>query len=436
MTSLTPTGDWLGSALAVALVFFIMAAIGLSNLAKPLKLLLFGALALRLVGATLRYIVNFEYYGTGDALQYHAWGLQYAEHFARFDFSPIFDSSYWFREAWYGTQFIVFPTGLIAAAIGPSLYAQFVLYSLFSFVGLVGFVIAFRRSFPEVRLRSYALWIFLLPSLWYWPSSLGKDALVLMGLGVAVWGYVGYRGRVNWYLLGLGLLLIFAIRPQVLMVVIFSMLVGHWLTFRKLNAAAVLQGVVLLALGAVGFWFAMVKLGIEEVSIGAMQAYMENDASRRITKGSSVAAVPIALAGIPYALMNVLARPFLFEARNVMVLFASIEVTLFWVLVWRRRRQLVDSLWNWRSDRLLRFSVPFILLYSVAFGLMVTNMGIIARQRVPIFPFLFLLLEAVPRTGRRVRADAKQPLPAVPRVAASPPLPAPGPRRPVLQGFS
>jgi hypothetical protein len=46
---------------------------------------------------------------------------------------------------------------------------------------------------------------------------------------------------------------------------------------------------------------------------------------------------------------------------------------------------------------MLRLAVPFILVYSITLGMLIANLGIIARQRVFLFPFLFLLVEAVPQ---------------------------------------
>jgi hypothetical protein len=110
-----------------------------------------------------------------------------------------------------------------------------------------------------------------------------------------------------------------------------------------------------------------------------------------------VGAVEIGIAGVPLAAINVLFRPFPWEADNIMVLVSSLEILGFWCIAWLRRKRLLASLRHWRTDPLLRLSLPFILVYSIALGMMMSNMGIIARQRVFLFPFLFLLLEAAPR---------------------------------------
>jgi hypothetical protein len=135
--------------------------------------------------------------------------------------------------------------------------------------------------------------------------------------------------------------------------------------------------------------------------------------------GSEVEAATVGLAGIPIALVNILLRPFPWEARNLMMLITAIEIAAFWGIVWFRRRTLLHALRHWRHDRLLRVAIPFILLYAITLGMVMGNMGIIARQRIFLFPFLFLLLEAVPRpAARAVAARAAVPQPVRPQMQA------------------
>jgi len=72
-------------------------------------------------------------------------------------------------------------------------------------------------------------------------------------------------------------------------------------------------------------------------------------------------------------------------------MLSALEVAALWILIVTHRREVVYSLARWRHDRLLRFAIPFMLYYSVAAGMTMWNLGIIARQRILLFPFLFLL---------------------------------------------
>jgi hypothetical protein len=302
-----------------------------------------------------------------------------------------------------------FPSGIVLSIIGPSLRGEFIVFALLSFLGLVGFATAFRRSYPHIPLENYARWIFLFPSLWYWPASLGKEAIILLGVGLVVSGFFGQRGRKHWPTLFFGTFLVFAVRPQVCAVLLFSLVLAHWLSIGgRWTPRKVTQGVVILTLGSAGILQGMSLSGVESFDVEGIQDYMETDQARS-TGGSSVGTVDIGLTGVPMAFLNIVARPFIWEAGNVMALVSALEVLLFWSIVWYRRRNLRRALHEWRLHPMLRLAVPFVLIYSVSLGLMVVNLGIIARQRIFLFPFLFLLLEAAPAAGQSIHRRGRRP---------------------------
>ena len=126
----------------------------------------------------------------------------------------------------------------------------------------------------------------------------------------------------------------------------------------------------------------------------ASRATWKHTAGQLDQGGSAVSAVEVGPAGIPFALMNTLFRPFLWEAHNVASLFSALELTFMWGLLWFRRREFRAVLKVWRQHRVLRFALVFVLLYVIALGMSVTNLGLMARQRTLIFPLFFLLFEA------------------------------------------
>ncbi len=95
--------------------------------------LLMAAVLLRIVGSTARYEVMERFYrGVGDAVDYYRNGLGFAEHVWAFDsasYHPMSGS----RGRWWGTQFLRNISGLAVSVVGPSLRAEFLLFSLVSF---------------------------------------------------------------------------------------------------------------------------------------------------------------------------------------------------------------------------------------------------------------------------------------------------------------
>lgn len=418
--------DPLGTMVSLAVLVVLALAVSRSRTPRDLKRVLYLAIALRGAGALARYMILFGIYGgSGDARLYYRGGLIYAGELWKLNPGPLFNPINWQGGIWHGTQFVYFPAAFVTAFTGPSMLGAFIIFSLFAFAGLYGFLVAFRRSYPHVSAARYARWLFFFPALWYWPSSIGKEAIVLLGLGICIAGYIGRSERINWPLFLAGLFLIYGVRPQVLVVVLASLIAGHGLSLlsHRWTPRHILQAVALAAAAVVGVGVAMQAEGVESFSVEGVQGYIEEEGARELGGESAIAPVEIGVAGAPVALINVLLRPFPWEAHNPMALFASLQMIGFWAIVWVRRRQFVQVLRHWRSDRLIRVAIPFVLLYSLALGFVVANMGLIDRQRIFIFPFLFLLAEAAPvsrirtapvvrrawtREPRRRRAEAAE----------------------------
>lgn len=398
------------------LTFFLLLAVlvATSRMSLAARQIICLGIVFRAIGAFLRHWVLLEYYGAGDAVGYFSRGREYAESFKQFDFTPLFDSSYWHVGRWWGTQFVRFVSGGILTVIGPSFFSEFLIFSLLAFIGLLGFGVAFRNSFKEDAWPRYLMWVCLFPSLWYWTAGVGKEALLMCGLGLSVMGYINRDEKTRWPLLAFGILLVFAVRPQVAAVVLFAVVLTEWISFEKRTSAArLIQRTLLVLVGVVGLLYAMRSIGIEQLNLEGLETYIEEESARDVGGRTSVEPVSIGLTGIPIAMANILLRPFPWEATNIMVLLSSAEIVTLWLLMFYRRKNFLHSLRHWREVKYIRMSLAFIILYSIALGMSVVNVGIIARQRVFLYPFIFVLLEAKPRTGRHVIRSEDGPAPAL-----------------------
>jgi hypothetical protein len=410
---------WLGTAAALALLFVLSAFILASGLRPGLKGMAVAGLWMRVVGAgVMLAIIMSVYGGTADAMRYFREGSIYAEQMAGGDFSMFADARHWAAGRWWGTQFVLFSTAVVTVVLGPSLFGSFVVYALLGFLGLYGFTVAFSRAYPHVPPERYLRWLVFFPSLWVWPSVIGKEALILLGLGMVVFAYVRTT-RIAWVSLGAGLLLIFAVRPQVAAVVGFSVILAQWLSRdQRWTPVRVLQTLVLVIVGMGVIYYGLGMLGVSDVGVAGVGEYLQSEASAMDEGNSTVDATGVGWASVPLALVNVLFRPFPWEAANPMALASSLELWSLWVVVLVYRRRVLRALRGWRSSRLLALGIPFVLVYAAIFGMLVVNMGIIARQRIFIFPFILVLLEAAPAVARRPGTGAVRVVPGRVRVPA------------------
>lgn len=357
--------------------------------------LLIAAVALRIVGATIRYEVGERFYhGVVDAGRYFQYGWQFAEKLWAFDLS-VFSADVWLSGQWWGTQFLRNLSGLAVSIVGPSMRAEFLLFSLASFWGLYLTALAFARYYPGLAARRYAAFIWLWPSLWFWPSSVGKEAVIILGIGMTLLGFAGQKGRPTWWLLATGLVFIFCIRPHFAFVLAFSMVAAGWLArWRGFSPRRVAEVVFALVIAAVAFKGMVAQFGIGDADLEGMQEFAEYRAELSLRGGSSIGGTALTGAGLPLAVINVWFRPFLFEAHNPMAAFAALEILLFWYLVWRNRKAVAAALKRWRESRLLRFALPFVVVFTLMIGMVMGNLGLLARQRTPLFPFAFMVVAA------------------------------------------
>lgn len=353
------------------------------------------AVAVRLFGATARYEVLHRLYdGIGDATGYYAYGLMMAERIWELDFS-VLSLEQWFEgpRHWWGTLALRNLSGIVLSVIGPTMRGEFLFFSLLSFAGLSMMALAVHRLAGSRAGLAFATFVWFWPSLWFWPSSVGKEAVVFFAMGVVVLGFAGRGNRIRWlpYLVGLGLT--FSIRPHVALVLAVTTGASLWLgSWRRLTPARLIQSVALALVLLLTFRALSVEFGLIDADLEGVQEFVSYRAQQTLLGGSSLGAVPSGILALPMAFVNIWLRPLPWDVHNSMALLSALETGFLWFLIFRRRRDLRLGLARWRRHRLLRLAVPFLFVYTVMIGLTFGNLGIIVRQRSPLFPFVFLLL--------------------------------------------
>jgi len=390
--------------LSAVVLLLTLAWAGRSRSGFPPRLL-FAAVVLRIIGSFVRYELIYLYYrGLGDAVRYFQDGLSIARDIWAFQVSPL-SLQFWVSNGhWWGTDFLIRLSAVAVAIVGPSLRAEAVLFSLAAFVGLYLIALALRDSQPrpDSHVRC-AAWLWLWPSLWFWPSSVGKEAVLMLAVGLVAYGYTGRGKGIRWFFFLAGLGLAFCIRPHVTAVLAMSAVAAHWMsTWQSFNFRRLLEVVLAIGLAFVALAGMREQFGLADADLEGVKEFVEYRAEQTLSGGSQIGTVPLAPQGVPLAFINVWMRPFPWEVHNMTSAFASVELVFFWTMVWRRRRAVVLAMKSWRRHRLLGFGLPLLIAYTLMIGLAFGNLGIIARQRVLVFPFMLLFLAAAPDPAEEV----------------------------------
>jgi hypothetical protein len=390
----------------------------------PLRPWAWAGMFVKFAGAVVGYSVRFDAYGgSADAGRYHDVGKELAGAVRNGSASlleVIPDST--------GTRSIEEFTGLVYTVFGSSRLGGFMVFTWLSFWGLMFFVKAAHHAVPGLATRRYLLWVMLFPSLVYWGSSIGKEAVVGFFLGITAYGAALVLARRT--KVGLGVILIAVgltgsafVRPHfaaiwagAIVIALASRVALD--AMRRSDRAGErrrlqLGSLLLVVIAGIGFAIiASITLNYlgpsDEDDLGAtdqLTSIFDRTENQTTQGGSSF--TPITVNGPqdwPYATFRTITRPLLTEARSLATLLPALEMTALLfvgIISWRR-------LANAPKLMLTTPYVVFALLCVVTFGVAfasIGNLGILTRQRSLILPLvlLFWCLPPIVFAGERAR---------------------------------
>jgi hypothetical protein len=390
-------------ALTVPLALSAAKADGTSRTAR----LVMAAVLLKLVGSVVRYYVSFSVYGAADATLYHQQGKFISASFRDGDFAVDIGRKV------AGTGFIDIVTGSVYTVTGASKLAGFFVFAWLGFVGLFLFYRAFRIAFPEGDARRYGLLVFFLPSLLFWPSSIGKESWMMLCLGVMAYGTARILARQPWGVpaVVLGAFGTAIVRPHVTLIAMVALFAAYLLRpASKESVLGPVAKIAMLGVLAVGLMVVASQMesffGVSVLDQGGADQVLER-ASLQSDEGGSAfeAARPTSPVGAVQAAVAVVFRPWPYEVHNAQALLASMEGMLLLGLALTSLSRLASV----PRAMLKRPYVAYALLFSLSFAYAfasIGNFGILSRQRVQLYPFLVVLICVPAGFGRSFRESS------------------------------
>jgi len=352
------------------------------------------ALAVKLLFSLSRYWTAVDLYGgASDAPAYHAEGLLLAPYFRDFDFSIL----EWYRFRGAGSTRMAILTGLVYSVFPSSLAGSFLFFAVLAFVGSALFYRAVCMSSNDRSIAAYTVFVFFMPSILFWPASLGKDAWVFFASGLVAWGWASFVRRNHFMgllVVAIALMLINFVRPHIAAFMGASLAAAY-----ILYATRAIRSVIVWLVGAVvvtGLAYYLIQSGtaflqLDELSFEAVEGFVSEQQARTTIGGSSYATVSVFTpTGAVTGLVTALARPFPWEAHNLQALLISLETVGWLAFCWFQRRVFVSKLLAIRRDPFTAFAIFYSLITLMALT-SIGNFGIIVRQRVMVLPFLWML---------------------------------------------
>jgi len=387
------------------------------------------ALWIRFAGALALGAVYQFYYGGSDTFNYWEHGSKWIYEAFKTDTSiglkmlfskggdHVMDDTYWYSSRiWYYRDIhsytIVRIAGFFDLFTLHTYSATSLFFSAFSFSGLWAMFFVITLKYPSQPFK-LAIAILFVPSVLFWGSGILKDTITLGAIGWLTWSLFRILELKKWGFLeiligALMSMLIFSIKIYILLC--FMPLISVWLLFKNLSRVKslllklLLVPLFLIVFGSAGYFT------LDTISKDSKRYSIENLAQRAYITAYDIrygwgarnggdggydiglpdGTVSGMLKLMPAAINVTLFRPYLWEARNPLMILSAIESLMISILflrfLYKRNFHFV------LKDPFLCFCLAFVLLFSFAVGVSTFNFGTLMRYKIPILPFTLIIL--------------------------------------------
>ncbi len=378
----------------------------------------------KIVGAISICSVYSFYYSGGDINGYHESSISvknlllkkgFQEYFA-FIFgtesdailNSYFDSevgSLFYRISDKYSIFVSKLSSVLELICFDSFFAINILIAVLSYGGLWKIYSVFVREFPALQ-KILAYFILLSPSVLFWSSGLNKDSYCFWCVGYLFYYLYSFqKTKQKKYLLYLLLpaFIIVNIKPYILVAAIPASFTFFLQNVTKKYKSSFVKLIVLPIASVIIF-------GIFLYAYNVFSVYFGDYAIDRVIKKAQITQDDLLreqygdnkfdigrISDSPYELIfkffpavnATLFRPYIWEARNVLMVFSGLENLLLlglsiYSLFKLNIRNFFSTIF---SHPILSFSFIYALLFGFSVGISVANFGALVRLKIPAIPF-------------------------------------------------
>jgi hypothetical protein len=399
------------------------------------------ALTLKFVGAIALGLIYTFYYSGGDTINYYlhssiiynAFGDSFQAGWKMLTTNGEYDptlAKYISQMFWFGKgshEYFIVQVGAVCALLDFNTYMVTALcFAAASFSGVWAMYMTFARIRPAIY-KELAVAMFYIPSVFFWGSGLMKDSLCLGALGWVFHSF--YRGAIEKKdivrCITIGLLAaVVLVKTKIYILLAFLPPALLWV-FNE-NSARIKNQVlriaakpVLFALGGAIAFYAATNLtkGDDRFDIDKIgerskitSEYLYEVSVKQEGSGYNLGKLDGSIGSMlklsPQAIVVTLFRPFIWEARNPVMLLSAIEAAyfLFFTLRIFYRNGVGKTLRLVASTPVLTLCFVFTLVFAVAVGTSTSNFGTLVRYKIPLIPFYMcglLITQSMSQPKRR-----------------------------------
>ena len=398
------------------------------------------AISLKIFGAIAIGLIYHYFYQYGDTLRYHFFSQEIHEQlwtnplfglkilFSRFDTNDYkiayhLNDNYFFKRGNDGFLMLKI-CGILGLLNMHSYYSIAVLFGFISFFGIWALFNVFYKLYPSLH-KELFITFFCVPSVIFWGSGILKDTVTFSSLGWLTYGlyqvFINKKISIKSILIiGLSIYILTILKIYIILCFIPGMLL--WISNDYINRIkspliryAVTPMIVTLFMILAYVLVQNVSLYDSRYSLENLEETMSVTASWiTYTSGESGSAYTLgndfdlSLSGVikklPAGINVTLFRPYLWEVKNAVMLFASLEslillILTIYVLLKVGIMKTVRIIFN---NAVTKFLLFFSLSFAFAVGISTYNFGSLVRYKIPCIPFYIAMLFIVLHYSKKV----------------------------------
>lgn len=267
------------------------------------------------------------------------------------------------------------------------------LFAWFGYLGFLYFYIFFKENVKSnIKFRGIELVFLLLflPNMHFWTASLGKGSIIFWG--IAMFAYAMRKPEKRVSSLVLGSFIVYCIRPHMFLFLGVGAVLGFFTGQERVPFYQ--KFLVYLAFaGSIGLMYndilAIANIDAEN-PFESFDEFADTRAGHLARAGSGV---DMSSYPLPLKLFTFWFRPLFFDASGALALYISLENLLYLLLTWK----LVDKdfiPFLKKSSSMVKMSLVIFISSSIALSFVMSNLGIVIRQKSQVMYFLFFVILA------------------------------------------
>ncbi len=385
------------------------------------------SLTVKLIGAIALGLLYQFYYDGGDTFVYHTHGSRVI--WEAFVNSPSLGLKLLFSNGtpgpgmWESSEkiwhfhdqksfFIIRIATIFDLLTFSSYSATAALFATLSFIGGWMTFLTFYKKYPDVH-KALAYSCLFVPSIIFWGSGILKDTVTLAFLGIATYCidrlFIERKPHLGFLIL---LIISFYVILSVKIYILMSFLIAaiFWIfsgSFFRIRST-ILKLMLVPIIGSLCLYVSY--LGVKKIAEDDPLYSLEKLAeTARVTaydihywtgknagSGYTLGELDGSIGGIlklaPSAVNVSLFRPYIWEARNPLMLFSAVEslLTLLFTLYVIRKAN-VKFFKGLNSPETI-FCLTFALIFAFGVGVSTYNFGTLVRYKIPLLPYYFVSL--------------------------------------------